>query len=111
MKLWLPGIPGVHKPPEKIAAEARQVLGHVDGGFPLFSGSVAVRLRLVYPFPGYGEQPTAEQRETFNRARPTTLAWYYCAALEGVLWEGAEAITSVHASKEFGKAAGVEVIA
>lgn len=110
MKLWLPGVPGVHLPPHRIAEAARELLGETDQ--PVFSSpAIAVRMRLVYPFPGDGEQPTPEQRERFQRARATTLGWYYCAALEGVLWDGAEQITSLHVAKEYGRAAGVEVIA
>lgn len=111
MKLWLPGIPGVHVPPDKIAAAALEVLGPVDGGLPVYrSGGLAVRVRLVYPFPGDGHEPSDEQRRTFERSRATTLVWYYCSALEGVLWNGSEDIASVHVAKEYGRAAGVEVI-
>lgn len=110
MKLWLPGRPGVHESPTHVADRARQALGPVEG-LPVYAGPVAVRLRFIFEFPGTGEQPTPEQRATFDRARPTTLAWYYCHALEGLMWKGSEQVTSLYAAKEFGRVSGVEVIA
>lgn len=110
MRIWLPGTPGLAEPPEQIAARARASLAAVDS-FPVYEGPIALRIRFVYEFPGDGRQPTEEQRAAFGRGIVSSLAWYYCSTLDGLLYHGPEQIASLHAAKEYGRKPGVEVIA
>lgn len=110
MRLWIAGQPGASVPPGEIVEQAKGSLAAVES-LPVYGGPVACRVRFVFEFPGDGEQPTEEQRAAFNKANLPSLAWYYLALLVGLLYDGPEQVTSVHASKEYGRAAGVEVIA
>jgi hypothetical protein len=111
MRLWLDGRPGLTEPPSALAEQAwvamSQFAALTKDDLPLYTGpNVSVRIRFVYPLDEQGTSPPHRPPV----GSPTTLAWYYCHVLEGLLWEQVGQIVSVHASKEWGKIAGVEVV-
>lgn len=108
MRLWLDGAPGLDDPAEELALRAHaEVTRWVHAPIPVYEGpGLSVHFRFVYLLP---EGPL-EVRPTLPPQPATpTLAWFWCLALEGILWGSAGQIAQVTARKEWGRVAGVEV--
>lgn len=111
MRLWLDGRPGLDDPPEDLAEKAWRELARWEhpGELPFYRGAgISVRMRFVYELP---KGPLAVRPDLPETPATTTLAWFWVHVLEGLLWASAGHVVELHARKEWGRVAGVEVSA
>lgn len=106
MKLWHERTPSMDLTPEELREALREAMGPVPR-FPIYSNAgLAVRVRFVYELP---PGPLEVRPELPPFPNVSTLAWYWLAALEGLLWESAGQVVQLTTRKEWGRVAGVEV--
>ena len=109
MRLFLRGRPALRELTELRWLAREQLEQGFAGTVPVYeSAGLSVRLRFVYELPS---GPLAVKPDLPLTPAASTLAWYWINALEGVLWTEAGQVYEVTARKEWGRVAGVEVIA
>lgn len=104
MRLWLP-----HDPAMPLdGAATRELVNACRAAIeapPRESAAIAARFRFVYKLePGLATRP-----ELPRSPRLPTLVMLWGYALEGVLWADSDQLDSVHARREWGNVAGLEV--
>lgn len=110
MRLFLEGTPDLLELEELRRQAGEQVAGLE---LPVYAGAsgyggLSVRIRFIFRLP---EGPLEVRPELPRTPAASTLAWYWLHGLEGLLWDEAGQVAELHARKEWGRVAGVEVIA
>lgn len=107
MRLWLPHDPAVALDGAAVRELVNDHRAAVQAP-PREGAGVAARFRFVYELPPAASLP-APPLELPRTPRLPALVMLWGYALEGVLWLDSDQLTSVHARREWGNVAGLEV--